>query len=258
VVYAYVFWVSPFVGDRVVEIIPISTEMKLGDIMFNNMSVYVADEDEVNSKLLNEFFEVCGFTSEYDIRISYADQDLVNAFAVPGGRILIYRGIIDKMNTWEELAALMAHELAHVNERHSFKQIARSLSGYLILSVLTGDVAGASTIVLENAYQIHQLSYSRSHEKEADIKGLEYLKKLQIRPDAMVDLFNTLNNASGLGAGANVSEGINDGLEYLSTHPTSTNRMKYLIEIISSDNEGFDYDDKQIPRAEEIWTLLKG
>ena len=250
IIYLYIVHISPFVGEQAAKLVPISTETKVGTVMYKNVVPYL-DIDSTKSIKLKEFYDALGFESPYDIRFDYSNSNTVNAFAIPGGQIVVFDGLIQKTECWDELAALMGHELAHVNERHSFKQIARSASSYLLFSVLTGDVAGVSSVIMEQAAQIYQFSNSRAHEKEADIVGLNYLKDRQIRPSAMVDLFTRLNVDLDI-----VSDNVKDGLEYFSTHPNSSTRMKYIAELIESD-KSFDYQDVQIEQARKIWESLK-
>ena len=248
VIYSYVYHISPFVGEKAVVLVPKEIEAKVGEKMYGKMASFV-EVDEAKSAKLLAFFEACGFESEYPIRIDYGTNDMVNAFAVPGGQIVVFEGILNEMESWEELAALLGHELAHVNQRHSFQQIARSVSSYLLLSVLTGDVAGASSVFLEQASQINEMANSRIHEKEADVVGLEYLKNNSIRPTAMKDLFKRLMDASG------ESEGVASAMEILSTHPLSSKRIEYIQEIIDTE-EGFDYEGADILEAREIFEEL--
>jgi len=264
VVYSYVVYISPFVGEQAVKILPKSVEMKAGEIMYKNM-LFSLEVDDQKSEQLLAFYNACGFQSEYDIRIDYSNNDMVNAFAVPGGQIVIFEGLIRETKSWDELAALMGHELAHVNQRHSFKQVARSISSYFLLSVLTGDVAGISSVILENAAQIHQLSNSRSHEKEADLVGLQYLKILKIRPSAMIDFFKRLQESTeevmdeikeDIDIDLEDTDGYENRLEYLQTHPTTKNRMKYLSDIITSDPE-YQYEFEDNEEAKRIWLELK-
>jgi Zn-dependent protease with chaperone function len=252
VLYSYIFHLSPLVGEHAVKILPISLEITAGELMYDNMD-YMIDKDPVKSSLLEEFFVECGFTSDYDIRIDYANDDMVNAFAVPGGQIVVFDGLIKSTESWDELAALLAHELAHVNQRHSFKQIARSMSSYFLISVLTGDVAGASSVVLENAAQVYELSNSRAHETEADVVGLQYLKESKIRPNAMYNLFERLKGET---PEIETDVDIEKSLEYFQTHPATSNRMENITEIIDSDIS-YQYTPKTCNRAKAIWMLLK-
>ncbi len=253
VVSLYLMVISPWVGEQAVKIIPINLEQKIGESMYKSIS-FSLDINEEKSKKLDTFFHACNFKSEYDITFDYADEKIINAFAVPGGQIVIYDGLIKETKCWDELAALMGHELAHVNQQHSFKQLARSITGYLFLSVLTGDVAGASGVLLENASQIKELSNSRAHEKEADMVGLEYLKKSQIRASAMIDLFSRLKSKKKIGD-YEISK-IEQGIEFLSTHPSSENRMDYIKEQIDNDIS-FKYEAIDISVAARIWEELK-
>jgi len=255
VVYAYIFYISPYIGEKAVNIIPQDIEIKTGEAVYRNMS-YLIDKDSINSQLLTDFYKACNFKSEYPVRLTYANNDIVNAFALPGGHIVIYKGLIDKTKCWDELAALMGHELAHVNQRHSFKQLTRSLSSYLILSVLTGDVAGMSSVMLENASQLNQMANSRIHEKEADVVGLDYLQESGIRPQAMMDLFERLLEASILNDEfMDHQQKVEENLEFLSSHPLTRKRIEYIEQLISADSK-FNYNAVDILEAHEIWDQL--
>ena len=249
VVYSYAYHISPFVGKKAVVLVPKEVETKVGEVMYDKMASFISVDEAKSAKLL-EFFEACGFESDYPIRIDYATNDMVNAFAIPGGQIVVFEGILNEMESWEELAALLGHELAHVNQRHSFQQMARSVSSYLLLSVLTGDVAGASSVFLEQASQINEMANSRIHEKEADVVGLEYLKDNNIRPRAMKDLFKRLMDTSEVAEGELAST-----MEFLSTHPLSSKRIEYIQEIIDTD-AGFNYEGADILAAREIFEEL--
>ena len=168
-----------------------------------------------------DFHEV-GFDSQYPIELFIVDEPVINAFAIPGGKIVIYQGLLDIFDSWEQLAAVLAHELAHVELRHSMKQISRTLSTYLVFSIMTSDVNGISSVLVDNAIMVKDLSNSRSMEKEADIQGLAYLHELNVNPEGMINLLESLNEESELG------DGLNKVLKILSTHPLNIDRITYL------------------------------
>ncbi len=87
-------------------------------------------EDAVSSYLVQGFFDSIPGRRDYDYTVTVIDSTEENAFAMPGGRIAICSGILDGMERPEELAALLLHESAHVELRHSLKSIFRTLSGY--------------------------------------------------------------------------------------------------------------------------------
>jgi len=249
VIYLYVYHISPAVADRAVVLIPKNVEQSLGD-QTTNTTFRFTDIDSSKSVLLNKFYQECGFESEYDIRMHYSNEGIVNAFAVPGGGIFIYEGLVKKMDSWEELAALMSHELAHVNQRHSMKQLARSVSSYLIISVLTGDVAGLTGLILENAQSLHQMSNSRVMESEADEYGLKYLNAQQINPQGIIDLFNTLLDES---------KGMEDDLSkfrFLLSHPLTSDRIAAINKQIEKNPPTSDYRESE--KLEELWDQIRG
>ena len=192
------------------------------------------------------------------------DSEIVNAFAIPGGFIVVYSGILDIMEDERELAALLAHEASHINERHSLRMMSRNLSTYLLLSILTGDVGGFSSVIVDNSNMFSTLSFSRGLEQEADLEGLDLMVKSDIDPQGMVELFKKFASheeevkaelteqlsSDSLSAKAD-EEASNDSessswrqaIELLSTHPNPENRMEYLTDEIKKLKE-VNYPDK--------------
>ncbi len=252
VVFLYVQYLSPWVGEKAVRLIPKSVEAQIGNTVANNLSAF-AHKDSIKTVVLNQFYKGCGFQSGYDVRLTYYSDGIVNAFAAPGGRIIVYNGIVDLTDSYDQLAGLLAHELAHVNQRHAMKNITRALSGYLVLSALTGDVGGVSSIILEQANQIQELSYSRTFEQEADESGLAYMINQGIDPTGMVALFESLQEYSGaIMDSIQVLKQINN-LDFLRSHPTTTNRIDYLNEIIKNS----DFSNDNNIQLDSLWRLLK-
>ncbi len=269
ILFAYVFWLSPWVGERAVAVIPKSVEVTLGKKMMSQFLAF----DEINeekSEQLQAFFDACDFPTTYPIEVHYMEGGIVNAFAAPGGQIVVYEGLINKSECWDEVAGVLAHELAHVENRHSFKMLCRSVSSYILLSYITGDVAGITSIILENANQLNELSYSRAYEKEADLTGLGFMKASQFRPEALSDFFEKMMQSMEFhmddeeedGQDADSSESIlskidwERSLEILSTHPMGETRMNYIKETIAGDSS-FDYEPVVRPDIEELWHALR-
>ncbi|MFK8008113.1 MAG: M48 family metallopeptidase [Saprospiraceae bacterium] len=222
VLFIYIFFVAPFIAEKAVILIPKNAEIALGEKMTEPLFASL-DIDESKSKILTDFFNEVGFESGYPLELYVVDDPIVNAFAVPGGKIVIYQGILDVFDSWEQLAAVLAHELAHVEKRHSLKQMSRSLSTYLVFSILTSDASGVSAVIVENAFMIKDLSNSRSMETEADMIGFDYLQDLSIDPNGMVKLFEVLQNQEAL-----LGENMQTALKILSTHPLTQDRINYM------------------------------
>ena len=222
VVSIYMFVVAPFIAEKAVVLVPKSAEIILGEKMTEPLFATL-DIDTAKSKILTDFFTEAGFQSEYPIKLYVADESTVNAFAVPGGKIVIYQGILDVFDSWEQLAAVLSHELAHVEKRHSLKQMSRSLSTYLVFSILTSDASGISAVLIENAFMVKDLSNSRSMETEADMAGFKYLQDLSINPTGMIGLFEALQKEEAM-----VGENVQKVLKVMSTHPLTDDRIEYL------------------------------
>ncbi|MEO0338329.1 MAG: M48 family metallopeptidase [Bacteroidota bacterium] len=249
VIVAYVGFISPYVGEQAVKLLPKSFEEEYGARAYETISTFT-DIDEEKSELLMDFYDAVGYSSDYNIRIDYADEGVKNAFAVPGGQMVFYRGLIEEMESWEALAAVMGHELAHVNKRHSFKAVARTLSNFMIISVLTGDVGGVSSVFLENAHTFSEMAYSRSHEKEADLVGLQYMTEQQIDPKGMIELFEILLSEHEI-----EHEETSKVIEFMSTHPLTQKRIDYIKAEIDKTRDQEDY--KENAEAARIFEQLK-
>src|SRR5207302_1800985 len=103
------------------------------------------------------------------------DDGTVNAFAVPGGQVVLLRGLVERTRTPEELAGVLAHELQHVIQRHATRLLLQHASTGLVLVAVSGDITGAMAYGIESARMLGTLRYSRHLESEADVEGLRML-----------------------------------------------------------------------------------
>jgi predicted Zn-dependent protease len=207
----------PYLSERLAIKLPKKHEVSMGDQLFH-LIVDTSKKDVEKTALLNEYFKTLEINTEYPIRITVLNDATVNAFAVMGGHIVVYNGILQKLNSHEELAALLSHEFTHVNNKHSTRAIFRALGSKVFLSLLLGRIGNLSSVVLDNADRFNGMNYSRKLEKEADINGLELLNNRKINTNGFIDLFTHLKEASG---GKDISE-------LLSSHPDIEKRIKYV------------------------------
>jgi beta-barrel assembly-enhancing protease len=157
--------------------------------------------------------------SPYRFQVIVLDVPAVNAFATPGGRLLLLRGLLAGAKTPEELAGVLAHEMQHVLRRHATKAIIQHASSGLLLTALTGDASGALAFGLEGARTLAMLEYSRQHEDEADAEGLRMLQAARIDPAGMLHFLESTRTSEGAGRSRP---------RYLSTHPDTTERIARL------------------------------
>lgn len=136
--------------------------------------------------------------SNLSFHFTVLDNDQINAFATPGGYLFFYTGILRMMESEDELAAVMAHEVSHVVGRHSVKTIQTYYGGAIALSLLLGEnmdkeVGQITSLVFGLALQ----GYGRKNEHEADEFGLHYMTKAGYNPNGAVTMFEKLASFSG-------------------------------------------------------------
>lgn len=232
----------PALADRMAQTLPRSVEEEMGEASYKSM---LAGEktDEPRTEAINHFFKTLHYNSNYPIRITVVNNNIVNAFALPGGRIVVYTGIIDKMNQPEELVALLSHEYSHVQLQHSTKAMCRSLGSYIILSALIGDAGGVTAAVVQNADQLKQLGYSRSLEEEADREGMKLMEQNRIDLNGMRNLFKALK--------AEEKDHTTPG--FLSTHPLTDDR----INAVTAQIQKHTFTPQPHSELQQLWQQIK-
>lgn len=219
----FYFVIVPSLAEKVAENLPVEYEEQIGDAVYSNMMTG-QEKDVRQTELLNRFFEELHCKTNYKVSITVVNEPIVNAYALPGGKIVVYQGIIDKMDNYEELVALLSHEFSHVQYKHSTRSIFRSLSSYFLVSLLVGDAGGITAVVVENANQLKQLGYSRSLEEDADREGVKLMRQNHIDIAGMKQLFEKLKQEEGGG----------EIPQFLSTHPLTKSRIDFVEKEIKS------------------------
>jgi predicted Zn-dependent protease len=171
----------------------------------------------------------------YQFQFFVVNEGVPNAFAIPGGYIFIYRGLIELMQSEGELASILAHELAHIQARHVHRRLEESkliniasLAGVVagvLLGMSGGSGAKASQAISMGAMagaRTYELQFSRENEREADQIGLKYLTAAGYPPRDMVSIMERLNQDKWRASSKLPS--------YLSTHPALGERVLYLQE----------------------------
>ncbi len=209
-------YVIPWFGEKAVVIIPESYDNTLGS-SFAEQSLLFSEVDSARTKSLNAFANELQLNNTKPLHFIYVNEDVVNAFALPDGTIVVYSGIVNKMEDYDELVALLGHESAHVNSRHAMKMLCRNLSGYIFISAILGDANGVMAVIGDNVNSLQSLSFSRKFEEEADLKGLEIVTKNNVDPNGMSNLFKRLQ-----------SNGKMTIPQFLSSHPMTEERIKYI------------------------------
>jgi beta-barrel assembly-enhancing protease len=160
--------------------------------------------------------------SPYRIRLTVVDRPVMNAFALPGGQVVVFRGLLEATETPEQLAGVLAHELQHIYKQHPTRAIIEQASTSLLITAVSGDFTGALAYGIEGARVLGSLRYSRLHEDEADREGLRLLQAVGIDPAEMVAFYRIMEAQHPHEAVVPSS---------LSTHPDTNERIEKLIAL---------------------------
>lgn len=217
------FLLAFFPGDKASKEakISIKNQEKLGKFFADDISKgkevsgkYLQDSmEKIKSRLVAKLED-----SEYDYKIIVIRDSNVNAFALPGGYILVHTALLQMANSAEEVAAVLAHEIGHIEKQHILSRLLVKLGITVVDIILTG---GESRVISEAAAIMANNTFSRSQEKEADNFALELMQKAEIDPRVMATFFRKLQNLEG---------GIlSDKYSVLSTHPELDERIKNAL-----------------------------
>ncbi|MBT0570287.1 M48 family metallopeptidase [Curvibacter sp. CHRR-16] len=195
--------------------IPPEHEAKLGDIVLAQTKAQMRVIDSgaavdavksIGAKLTTG--------SAYTYRWLVVDEPSINAFAAPGGVVVVHSGLLKAAATAEEAAGVLAHEVAHAELRHGLQGMVKGLGLKAIASVVLGDWSGLAG---DAATQLLHMQFSRQAEEEADAEGLRRLVAARIDPQGMARFMDTLAKQQGVALPA-----------LLSTHPDSAERAQRL------------------------------
>jgi beta-barrel assembly-enhancing protease len=217
------------IGKSIAEGIEKSKEIKL-------------DPDPLMTERVNEVGQKIAFVSgrkEVSYTFRVIDKEDVNAFALPGGYVFIFKGMVDKVSKDDELAAVIAHEIAHVVAKHSIKRLQGGV-GFNILQILMA-VTGAGRSDagrIDAAFGQLIMSYSREDEALADKLAVKYLKEAGYDPWAVVSLLKKLQEADKIAP-------IRPYTSYRS-HPYVADRIRMVKRELTGEVDFNDYMNKGI------------
>ena len=155
-----------------------------------------------------------------EIRIDLINNKEVNAFALPGGRIIVFSGLITACLNPEELSGVLAHEIAHITHHHVMKKLKKEL-GLSILATLAGGDSGTE-ILKEAVRLVSSTAYDRQMEKEADESGVLYLLNAGIDPEDFSNFLFRLSKKPHIQP---------DVPEWISTHPLPEERVATILNL---------------------------
>jgi len=235
-----------FGSDLLVEIavnrIPVEWEQKLGESAYRDFLSHqdvmkegpaVAALGEMTQRMTAQILD-----NPYTFEVTVVKSDVINAFALPGGYVVVFTGLMKKAESGEEVAGVLSHELNHVLQRHGLERIVKNLGIMAVAAIVFGNQQGLIGMMKQFGVELFTLKFGREQETEADLMGLLLLQRAKINPAGMITFFERL------------SEKDQGRMEWLSTHPMSAARAERLkAELAALPKklpEPFTFDWKQV------------
>lgn len=232
-----IFVILPAMANTLATLIPIKREVaygksvvrqierlfggtSAGDLMCSNPK-----GDAALAKMIARLTESTEI--EYDLNVAVMDHEMVNAFAAPGGQIVLLRGLIQQANSPEEVAAVLAHEIGHVEARDTTRGALRAAGSAGLLSLVFGDFAGGTAAVVIAEYTL-TASYTREAEALADTYARNMLGHADVSTKGMANFFDGL---------AGKSDDIPKLPVYFSSHPVTKERANAAADFAKEQGE---------------------
>lgn len=167
----------------------------------------------------NKVLAHAALPADMQVTVHYVNDDTVNAYATLGGHVVLYRGLLEKLRYEDELAMVIAHEIAHVKFRHPILSTSHSIIVGLALSIISNS-AGDSMMsnLLGKTGMVSLMKYSRDFEYQADQDAIKSLIQIYGHADGANELFNVFKAEQGNGL----------RLEFMETHPLTDNRQAQI------------------------------
>lgn len=195
-------------------------EIELGE-KYADVILSLNGFEKINNQRVDSFLLVTAdslhkaqLNPAYSYTLMIVDNSMVNAFALPGGHIIITKGLIEFCESSEELIAVISHEVAHIEKRHVITRLIKDIG----LEILT---SGDAYVVGEVARTIISSGYNRKQEVEADLFACELMLNCNLEPRSLAPLFRRLKEDKG--------DYPFEQFEIVASHPNMDNRIKTIL-----------------------------
>ena len=202
-----------------------------------NVAAY-AHINRIMNAILNT--GVVAHQNDFDWTVKLIDADVLNAFAVPGGKLYFYTGLIKYLDNEAQLAGVMAHEIAHVAARHSTLQMTKQMGTQYITSLLLGENPNQYLALAgQIANGLGGLAFSRTDEYQADALAVHYLSNTEYNPLGVAGFFEKIINETGSSEQSKLQT-------FMSTHPSSADRIQKIKEawVANGSRTGNDFVER--------------
>jgi beta-barrel assembly-enhancing protease len=208
-------------GRAALHALPASADRRIGDLALDSMDL--GGERSKDKKLAAALQQIVTRLAKHSedrafrFRVHVVDASTVNAFALPGGNIVVYTGLVRAAEDPSEVAGVLAHEMSHVTLRHGMERIAQAAGVAMVFNLMLGDVGGLAALAAEMLKAGTLTSYGRDQERASDLEGVRMLHAAGIDPGGLARFFETLEKEQAE---------LPAGVSWLSSHPELPERSR--------------------------------
>lgn len=206
--------------------IPVEVEQQIGRLVvpvYEQQAYASVTQTQLNERLdeLEQYLE-SPLHANRDYQVFYVPKDTVNAIAIPGDVIIIYQGLLEELESDNELTMILGHELGHFHNRDHLRKIGKVLLIRIAIASLLGSPSALESLIVDAVTLISNAQYSQSQEIEADRFGLDLLYATYGHVAGATDFF------------ADLAEGQPQRVDFFATHPNPRKRIKVLRDLIEA------------------------
>ncbi len=223
-----------FSAPLVADLIPYEWERKIGAMAFEH---YQTGKKTVGDKAVNDAVNtIVKRIDQFDdaevvYEVAVVDAEMINAFAFPGGYVVVTTGLITNSDNPEQVAGVLAHELTHVLERHGMRKLVRQAGLGVLIGIVFGDVSALSELI-DLSSQLDSLSFDRSQEQSADEGAIKIMTAAGLSPQNLAAFFEKIQQADTISG--NIPE-------LFQTHPLTDERIK-RVSAAAEPQQAFKFD----------------
>lgn len=234
--FAFVTWGIPALSKPITALVPDAIDQQLGHqtmaVMDNNFMSPSTLDKQRRQALRDRFSELTPADKKYRL-LFRSIEGMPNAFAVPGGTIVMTDALVELSENDEQLASILLHEIGHLEERHSVQTLVQHAGLALVVTMLIGDVSAASSFLLALPSWLAEATYSQALETEADDYAFIQMQRRKMNTAAFADIMlrleNSMSNDQDKSKPKNTDETTETAqqlMNYLSSHPPTKERIK--------------------------------
>ncbi len=223
-----IFYLLSALVNTLIWLIPPAIEQKLGAIIVPVYEKQAQPSDVQNTlnQLLDRLEDNLSEKQkkQRNYQVLYLPQTTVNALAIPGDKIIIYRGLLEQVESENELMTILGHELGHFAHRDHLRNLGNALLLRLAIAYFVGDFGVFQSAIANSVQAVANAQYSQSQETQADLFGLELLNKTYGHVGGATIFFERMNRQD------------RQNISFLSTHPAPAKRVQAIQRIIKENN----------------------